>query len=920
MHVSLTPEQFAQIADLFHRAAGLPAEARAAFVAELRVGSPAVADHLSRMLEADAGDSSFVEGIIADSARDAVGLDEALIGERFGPYRLERIIGYGGMGAVFLGSRADDEFRQVVAIKTIRAGRESPGGLERFRREREILARLDHPGIARLVDGGTGPRGVPFVAMEYIEGVPLMTHLAERRTPLRARLQLFLELCDAVEVVHRSLIVHRDIKPGNVMVTPDGRVKLLDFGIAKLVDEFDPAPAVTVTAQRAMTPEYASPEQILGRPVTMATDVYGLGVLLYEMLTGARPVAWDSSHPYELAQAIVQETPTAPSDAVRRAGEASGRPEPSRRLVRLLRGDLDRVVLTAMRKEPERRYPSVAALASDVRAWLAGRPVTAQPDTRRYRVRKFVGRHPVATAVAGAFLATVAAFTAVTVRQARLIARERDTAVVAERRAGANADFLARLFTTADPRTAGNRNMTAFELLHAGVAQLAQDHSLDPRVRADLYLTLGRALVDLEEFDEGVAAVRRSVEETERSYGHDSLETAEHLNRLGDVLREANRTDEAYAALTEALAIRRGHIQGDAYEIADSYNNLSLVAIVLGKYRESADLVSASIAMHRRLTGDASEPIAVPLNNLALLERRQGRLQDALDLATRAHAILQTTDDQNSTLWALGNVAGIRRDMGQVRETEPVFREVLDRYRTLLGPTHTRVLGKERDLVVTRYLLGDYAAALRDCVDLEQRTRAAMGEQSQDLAQVLRLHGQIARDLGDGAQAERLMRTALADHLAATGPRHFRIPSFRRTLAEILIDRGAWSEAEEQLRTTLALLPDSATLPHVERARALIALSRLLIHTRRTAEAEAALSEAHSIITATTGAASVDMGRWLLRHGQLEGIRDEPAKARAAFDGAAGILASRLPARSHDRVELEAELASGRSAPVGRPR
>jgi eukaryotic-like serine/threonine-protein kinase len=884
MSEPLTPAEFEELDRLFQQAVLLHGKERAALVDAVRAGSAPLAAQLLAMLDQDAAGSSVVERVVAAGAGAVMADDQAVIGERFGPYRIERVIGRGGMGAVYLCSRADDEFHQTVAIKTIRAGLESEDALKRFRREREILARLNHPGIARLLDGGTGPRGTPFVAMEFVEGVPLARYAKEHRLGIRPRLQLFLELCDAVAFVHRSLVVHRDIKPANVLVTSAARVKLLDFGIAKLSDEFEGGTAQTSTMDGAMTPEYASPEQIQGRPVTIATDVYALGVLLYELLTGERPVRFDSTRPFELAQEIVSRTPDPPSDAVRRGRDRAGLPEPAAKAARQLTGDLDRIVMMAMRKEPERRYGSVAALAADVSAWLAGRPVTAHRDSWRYRVRKFVGRHPWSSAAAVLFLAVVAGFTALTAWQGRLIRDERDNAVVAERRAAANAAFLTRLFTTADPRRAGNRNMTALDLLQTGVAQIGTDQSLDPRVRADLYLTLGLALANLGNFEPGIAALRRSVEESERVYGRDSLETAERLHRLGDILRQADQIDEGYAKLTEALEIRRRHITGETYEIADSYNNLSIVAIVTGRYREADELQAESVAMHRRLTGDRSQEIAVPLNNLSLLRRRQGRLPEALNLATQSYEILRNGDDKSSMLRSRNNAVSIRVEMGDLRDAESSYGEILDAFRVLVGPTHSHVLESERHLLYAKYLKGQYDEVARRAEDLERRTQEALGARSAAAAMVSHLRGLIDRDLGDLASAEARLRTALEVHVETTGPRHFRIPVYRCDLAEVLMDRGRLPEAEQQIREALALLPDARTFPHIERGRALLSLARALTLQRRMTEAEEALREARGIIAATTGEGGLDDGRLLLEQGRL-------ARAKGDETGASEFLA-----------------------------
>jgi serine/threonine-protein kinase len=851
----MTPSGFAELDRLFHEAVELAVRERAVFVAAIAARSPELGRQLDALLAHDA--AGTVGPDITAAVRAVAAEVDPLIGERFGAYRLDRVIGRGGMGAVYLGRRADDAFEHSVAIKTILAGLESPALLERFRREREILARLSHPGVARLLDGGTGPRSVPYVVMEFVDGMPITRHVAEAELSLRQRLELFLELCDAVQFVHRNLIVHRDIKPGNVLVTADRRVKLLDFGIARLVDEFEGSGARTATGDRILTPEYASPEQVLGQPVTTATDVYALGVLLYEVLTGSRPFSFSSTSPYDIAREIVERTPAPPSQAVQQ-GDAPAPPQRVR-LTRQLEGDLDRIILMAMRKEPERRYSSVTAFANDIRAWLRGRPVAAQTDTWRYRVRKFVGRHPGATVAAAAFAVVVMGFTVVTFQQSRAIRIERDSAVLAEGRATVTAGFLTNLFATADPREIGERHMTAFELLQAGVSRLDVDKTLDPAIRADLYLTLGLSLSNLEEYDAGIASLRSSLAASEQAYGRESLETAERMHRLGDVLRRVDAYDEALGLLTGALEIRRRLSSGDTYEIADSYNNIAILAIEMGEYVESDRLQTASVEMHTRLTGDESVEVATPLNNLSLLRRRQGRHQEALELASHALAIRLQDANRYSRQSARLSVAHCLKALGRADEALVLYREVAEEARESLGASHSRVLTTESAIAEALRDLGRHDEAERVYEDLDRRTRTALGDDSVSVAVLLHHRGLLDRDRGRLALAERRLREALDLHLEAANPRHYRIPSFRRSLAEVLADRGRLPEAEAQLREAIALLPEPAVLPHVERARCLMVLARALRLARRSDEARAALKEAADVAMRTSGPDSAEM-------------------------------------------------------------
>jgi serine/threonine-protein kinase len=867
--VPLEPGEFARLERLFHEAVDQPAAERAAFLSRVRSESPALADRLAAMIEADGGGDGAGE-IVARELGHGDAAADFWLGKRFGPYETERVIGRGGMGAVYLAHRVDPSFHQQVAIKTIPSGLASPALLARFQREREILARLDHPGIARLLDGGAGPGGVPFVAMEFAQGLPITAYADATGAGLRRRLELFIELCDAVAFVHRHLIVHRDIKPANVLVTAGGRVKLLDFGIAKLTDELDPEAAPTATGQRAMTPEYASPEQILGQPVTTVTDVYALGVLVYELLTGERPIHFDSGNLHGLAQEIVSKTPIAPSEAVRvRKTSPPPLEDTPARMVRQLKGDLDRVVLMAMRKEPERRYPSVAALADDVRAWLAGRPVAAHADTLRYRARKLVGRHPVAAAAAALFAATVVAFTGITLRQSRIIAEERDNALHAMRRATTTAGFLEGLFRPADPRLGGSRKTTALDILQAGVANLRTDETIDPGVRADLYLTLGLALANQDELDAGIGSLRASLAESERLYGRESLETAERMQRLGDVLRRAARFDEAYATLAEGLAIRRRLMAAETLDIADSYNNLAILAVEMGRLDEADRLQTKSVDMARRLAGPRAPGLGVPLNNLALVKRWAGRFEEALSLATRSDEILRTTSDRLSTWLTRSNVAGIKRAMGHVEEAQAIWEDLLHEALPELGPTHTRVFGFQREIAECLILRGAHDEAESMLDDLDRRVRERPSHQSVLLARQQAARGRLEHSRGRLKAAEQAFRQAIELQVAAAGSNHYRVPTYRRRLAAVLTEAGRLGEGEDELRSALAMLPDAAAYPHIERARVLTVLARTLRLTGRGAEARASLEEARDIVRRTAGESSQDMAAVEEESGQL---------------------------------------------------
>jgi tetratricopeptide (TPR) repeat protein len=401
-----SPDGWTQVQDLFLQAADLPAADRGAFLAGACGGDARLRAEVESLLGADAADVAVIARAIEAEVGALLDDGPGLAGTRLGVYRLVEEIGRGGMGTVYLAERDDDQFRKSVAIKIVKRGMDSAEVVARFRTERQILAALEHPYIARLIDGGTTADGRPFFVMEHVEGQPIDAYCREHRLTLEARLRLFLRVCEAVSCAHRSLVVHRDLKPGNILITADGIPKLLDFGVAKLLDASSPS-GLTIAAAGPLTPEYASPEQIRGLPITTAADVYALGAILFELLTGSRAQRMDTYSPLEIERIVCERDVPHPSAAAKAAGAPYRVPS-----------DLDTIVLMAMRKEPERRYASVAQLADDVERYLGGRPVLARQNSIAYRARRFVGRNRVAVAavflvffslLAGIAIATVQA-------------------------------------------------------------------------------------------------------------------------------------------------------------------------------------------------------------------------------------------------------------------------------------------------------------------------------------------------------------------------------------------------------------------------------------------------------------------------------------------------------------------------------
>lgn len=485
-----------------------------------------------------------------------------VIGRIIGSYQIERELGHGGMGVVYLASRADAQFQKLVAIKLIRPGAMGDQVLARFRAERQILANLDHPNIARLIDGGVTDEGKPYLVMEYVQGArPIDSYCDEHRLSIRERLYLFRQVCEAVQYAHRFLVVHRDLKPGNILISADGAVKLMDFGVAKnLLAGFVTAPALPTLGTQLITPAYASPEQVRGEQIGTTSDVYSLGVVLYELLSGFHPFGSDERPLHELLHAICEAEPERPSAVTHRsakkaaagAAASAGIPEiltarrehRTRALRRTLRGDLDWIVLKAMRKDPQRRYASVEQFSEDIRRHLEGFPVVARPDTVRYRFSKFVQRNKAGVAGGAVILVAMWAFGFWIALRAQRSANERDAAVEMSY-------FLEKLVGA----TGGGYSQ---EVLERDAAQVLRRLEGKPEMQAEMLETIGEAYEKLGKLDQALPLLERALSIRRATFPAGHWLIAEAESALGGCLAAEGRFTEAEPLLVHSHPILAG--------------------------------------------------------------------------------------------------------------------------------------------------------------------------------------------------------------------------------------------------------------------------------------------------------------------------------------------------------------------------
>ncbi len=720
-------------------------------------------------------------------------------GERVGPYELERLLGEGGMARVYLARRVEGGFEQKVAVKLIRGGLSSAEVVRRFRAERDILSGLRHPNIARLLDGGATADGQPYLVMEPVDGIPVTRYTARHDLDVEATLWVFLEICQAIAYAHRNLVVHRDIKPSNILVTDEGRVMLLDFGIAKLLDD-DSDGDLTLTRAAWMTPGYGAPEQIQGGSVTTGTDVYQLGVLLYELLSGRQPFDVEGRSTYEIARAICEQDPQRPSAVEGARGKRLG-------------GDLDAIVMKAMRKEPEERYASVEAMASDVRRYLTAEPIEARKGSRAYRARKFVRRNRGAVAAAAGFALLLSAYAVTATVQGRRIARERDRARNETDKATQVTAFLTSLMEADDPREAQGDTVTVREVLERGVQRIGGELGDQPDVQAELYLTTGSVYLTMGDLVAADSLLGRALEIRRGLYGEGpDEELAEVEVQLGRLRIEQARFDEAETLMRSALDQRRALNPAGSEAIADDMVELASVLRQRGHHDRAEALFKDALAMYEALDAPPRASIAITRNNLALSYHERGRLAEAMPLYEQAvEELLDTLGPKHPyTLILEHNLAGLNRTLGRYATADSLF-EAETAVEREVRPGSPDLAAGIANLGMTQRLRGEYQAAeasLREALDILRplgRTHPSVTLRMTNLAQVY-------IDEGRFETADSILRDLRRRRVEAAGPDGEITPMVQTGV--MYRDQGRYGEAERILREALARRRQQFDAPH----------------------------------------------------------------------------------------------------------
>ncbi len=816
----MNAEHWEQVKDLLHQAMQLAPEQRARFLDEACSSDAALHAELESLLLAEEDvRSTFLQSPPLGAESDHIDNIAALeAGQIFAQrFQLVRKLGEGGMGQVWLGEQTSPVRRQV-ALKLIKAGMYDEAIAQRFQSERQSLAIMDHPAIAKVFDAGTTPQGQPYFVMEYVPGLPITEYCDRKKLKIKDRLELFIQACEGVQHAHQKAIIHRDLKPANILVVEvDGKpvARIIDFGLAKATTpQAEGESLFTQLGHFVGTPGYMSPEQVDPnvQDIDTRTDVYSLGVVLYVLLTGSQPFETKQKQKQpldELLRRVREEEPPTPSTKVNTdrdtsVATAEARGTEPRQLVSLLRGDLDWITMKALEKDRTRRYGAPSELAADIRRYLNHEPVVARPASTGYRVRKYARRHRVAVGVAAGLVLLLAAFSVLQAVQLRRITRERDRANRERDRATRITDFMIRMFKVSNPNEARGNSITAREILDKASKDLGTGLPKDPEVQAEMMRVMSRTYMSLGLYARADELAKRSLDARLSLLGPDNPKTLESMAQMATVLIYEGHYSEAEKLERQALAAERRVLGADDPLTLETMDHLAVVLEDQGHDDEGEKLEREVIEIGTRRLGPENEQILRAMGNLGAALSDQSRYAEAEQLYRQlvdADRRVLGPDDPR-TLIAAGNLALVVKSQGRFAEAEPLYREVLTTQQRMLGNDHQATAWSMENLAEVLSLEGRLAEAekmFRDVLGI--RSRIFGPEHPETLESKMDLSDDLFRE-GHLKEAEKLQRNALAAQTRTLGAEHPHTLRCQTYLARTLTREGHYAEAENIARET----------------------------------------------------------------------------------------------------------------------
>ena len=877
----VSPDQWIKIEALMDKALEMPIEKREEFVRSEGGSDEAIVDHVLKLLAASDHAGTFLESSSQSHLHDALAKMASVVkkdetendeGRMVGPYRLVRKIGRGGMGQVYLAVRDDEAFKRYVALKVIRKGMDSEDILKRFKVERHILASLTHPNIARLLDGGFTEDGQSYFVMEYVDGEPIDKFCNEHRLSVEERLKLFEKVASAVHYAHQNLVVHRDLKPGNILVTTDGSVKLLDFGIAKFLnpDLSGYTLPMTRTEIRVMTPEYASPEQVRGNSVTTASDVYQLGILLYELLTGHRPFTFETKARGEIEKIILEVPPEKPSTMISKIEtlqKTTLNPEtvshqrrtPFERLRKQLSGDLDHIVLMALRKETDRRYQSADQLLKDLENYRAGRPVMAQADTFQYRATRFIQRNQRMVLIGVFALLALITISIQSVRYAVDTSHQRDLIALEAKKAEQVRDFLLELFEQANPEFNRGVDPTAYDLLKRGAENIMERLANQPAVQSEMLYTIGLVYADLGYYQEARPLMERSLQIEEELAGNGLTPgLAQSLYGMGYLEDELDEQNSAIALLQRSFDMRMALFGQKDIRTAESLNDLTAAMYSSGEYPNDTLLTLWNQVLDTRmelLEADHKDIIET-LTNVATVYLDIDNLDLAESSYKQALEMTERSLSKSHPFYAsiVYNYGTLLYDKGRYQESEELLQEALEARRRLFGDENDGVANAMNWLGRAQLKQGKFVEAESNLLASKEMHQRIFGANGYKVARDLNTLGGLYEAVGRMDEA----RTAYADAVSiariSAPPFDYYAFVMHQNLARLQMQAKNFRSASTLLRGIIeANLPDWGD-GDTDIAAARLALAECLIELGSKPEAMLLLEKVKAVFEATPDA------------------------------------------------------------------
>ena len=837
-----------RIQKLFHDSAGLPEpEQRRYLEAQCRDDPSLVAEVLA-MLEQDARGDFMLDREMAEVASSVVSEEVDLTQQRFGPYRIRRMLGEGGMGVVYLAQR--DDLQSVAAIKILRDAWLSPARRERFKSEQRMLAQLNHPSIARLYDADTLSDGTPWFVMEYVEGVPLTEYCRARVRSVPGRLELFRAVCEAVLYTHQNAVIHRDLKPSNVLVKSDGTVKLLDFGIAKQLESLDRSAEQTRFGLRAMTPAYAAPEQMSGDRVGIQTDIYSLGVILYELLTGRLPFDLKDRTPLEAEVIVAKTEPMKPSAAARenRANAPAGAES------KASWDDLDVMCLTAMHKDPARRYATVDALMRDVDHYLSGEPLEARPDSAQYRFSKFLRRNwrPVTATALG-----IAAVIGVVIYSTLHLIAARNAAVASAERTQRIQTFMTNLFEGGDETAGPSESLRVVTLLDRGAQEARALHD-EPGVQAELYMTLGTIQQKMGNLDRADTLLTAALEQRQALLGPAHPDVAQSLLAMGLLRADQSQNEEAERLIRQGLEITKRNEANDPGAHAEATSALGIVLENQGSYEEAIQLLSEAVLLHKK-AGSSPEDLGAVVTQLANCHFYAGNYAASDSLNRQVLEIDRAVYGERHPNVAsdLLNLGAIQQEWGHYPEAEKFFRQALEIYEGWYGKEHYEVAATLTMIgrtLIYQNRLPEASERLHRALGIRERV---FGPEHPTVASTLNELGRVAQQEGRLDEAEANFRRMADIYRSVYGDKHYLIGVALSNLGGVYLERKQFARAEELFRDVVRRYHETLSDDHLYMGITRVKLGRTLLRERRYAEAEKESRAGYEILMKQTDPAAV---------------------------------------------------------------